>query len=262
MSTDITTSQGNFTALAPTEAVALASARLPEMVAKTQSFGRSNSQTTLSLMSLTMLTGHAPHRQVRQVLAEIASRQAALAEAQVKYVELVEKEPDPNCSQELHAAKQRLKSFQLQQMENHISGAVKDIAVLIAAYDNLVTTHGMEGWTEEDFERHENRFHIRRGFELLYRNLIESGRAKEASIEYLQQFGVHIQIALLEVAGYICAIDNSIHEGARPTATNLEDFLDQMSLKYEHCAEEATQRMFGVKNITKPEFMSLPKTEV
>lgn len=249
------------TLLAPTEAVKLASARLPEMVAKTQAFGRGNSQTTTSLMSLTMLTGQAPHRQVRQVLAEIAKRQAALAEAQVGYVELVEKEPEPNCSEALYAAKQRLKAFQLQQMENHISGAVKDIAVLISAYDNLVATHGMENWTEEDFERHENRFHIRRGFELLYRNLVELGRGKEASIEYLQQFGVHIQIALREVTGYIAAVDESINQGARPTAANLEDFLDHMALKYEHCVVEVTQRMFGVESVAKPEFMSLQKPE-
>ena len=261
MDTEITITQSDFALLAPAKAVEIASARLPEMVAKTQSFGRSNSQTTTSLMSLTMLTGQAPHRQVRQVLAETAKRQAALAEAQVSYVELVEKEPDPDCSEALHEAKQRLKSFQLQQMENNISGAVKDIAVLISAYDNLVATHGMEKWTEEDFERHENNFHVRRGFELLYRNLVELGRGKEASIEYLQQFGVHIQIALREITGYIAATDESITNGARPTASDLEDFLDQMALKYEHCAVEVTQRMFGVESITKPEFMSLPKTE-
>ena len=67
MNNEITTAQSNFASLAPAKAVELASARLPEMVAKTQSFGRSNSQTTTSLMSLTMLTGQAPHRQVRQV---------------------------------------------------------------------------------------------------------------------------------------------------------------------------------------------------
>jgi hypothetical protein len=250
-----------YTLLAPTEAVKLASARLPEMVAKTQAFGRSNSQTTTSLVGLTMLTGQAPHRQVRQVLAEIAKRQAALAEAQVSYVELVEKEPEQGDSETLHKAKQRLKSFQLQQMENHISGAVKDIAVLIAAYDNLVAAHGMENWTEEDFESHENKFHVRRGFELLYRNLVELGRAKEASIEYLQQFGVHIQIALREVAGYIATTNERISNGDRPTAADLEDFLDHMALKYEYCVVEVTQRMFGVESITKPEFMSLTKLE-
>ena len=261
MSNEITTTQSSFASLAPVKAVELASARLPEMVAKTQSFGRSNSQTTTSLMSLTMLTGQAPHRQVRQVLAEISKRQAALAEAQVSYVELTEKEPEAGCSEALREAKQRQKAFGIQQMENHISGAVKDIAVLIAAYDNLVATHGMEKWTEEDFERHENNFHVRRGFELLYRNLVELGRGKEASIEYLQQFGVHIQIALREVTGYIAATDESINQGARPTAADLENFLDQMALKYENCAVEVTQRMFGVDTIAKPEFMSLPKTE-
>ena len=90
---------------------------------------------------------------------------------------------------------------------------------------------------------------------------MELGRGKEASIEYLQQFGVHIQIALREVTGYIAATDERINNGARPTAADLEDFLDQMAIKYEHCATEVTQRMFGVDNIAKPEFMSLSKLE-
>ena len=52
--------------------------RLPEIAAKTEAFGRNNSQTTLSMMTLTMMTGQSPHRQIRQILAEIERKQTAL----------------------------------------------------------------------------------------------------------------------------------------------------------------------------------------
>ena len=37
----------------------------------------------------------------------------------------------------------------------------------------------------------------------MYRNLMDGGRASTATIEYMQQYGVHPQLALTEVSGYI-----------------------------------------------------------
>jgi hypothetical protein len=44
---------------------------LPELEEKTKAFGSRNSQSTLTLMSLTMLCGHSPYRMLRQILAEV-----------------------------------------------------------------------------------------------------------------------------------------------------------------------------------------------
>ena len=44
------------------QAVALVNEFLPELDEKTKFFDRNNSQSTLSMMSLTMLNGHSPHR--------------------------------------------------------------------------------------------------------------------------------------------------------------------------------------------------------
>jgi hypothetical protein len=253
MSDHITTSIGHKSNLPA--ATALVSSRLPAFSKAAKSFGRSSSQTTVSMMTLTMMTGQSPHRQVRQVLAEIEKRQMALSEAQVSYAKLCEEAPDPAASDAVVEAEARHKAVRIDHMEGKIDGAIKDIAVLISAYDNLVSTHGIAAWTEEDFERHEMAFHIRRGFELLYRNMIELGRAKDSSIEYLTQFGVHIQVAIKEVSGYIQAVEVQIAAGRRPSATTTEDFLDAMSKKYSDCAAETAQRMFGVSDITRPDFM-------
>lgn len=230
--------------------------RLPEIAAKTEAFGRNNSQTTLSMMTLTMMTGQSPHRQIRQILAEIERRQTALAEAQVSYAQLLEKEPDKNDSEEVFEAKQRLKQFQISQIQEKIAGSFKDIATLINAYDNITKNYGMEAWSEEDFEKAEARHHIRRGFELLYHDIVEYSRPKKSSIEYLQQFGVHIQLANREVQGYITFIETQINQGKKDfTASNLEDFLDEMADKYQNCAKEAASRMFGTEEIINADFM-------
>ena len=51
-------------------AVAKVNQGLPEFDEKTRSFDRNNSQTTLSMMSITMLNGHSPFRMMRQCMAE------------------------------------------------------------------------------------------------------------------------------------------------------------------------------------------------
>jgi hypothetical protein len=42
-------------------AVAKVNKHLPELAEKTRAFDRQNSQTTISLMTLTMMTGHSPY---------------------------------------------------------------------------------------------------------------------------------------------------------------------------------------------------------
>jgi hypothetical protein len=240
------------------DAVNIVSQRLPELMVKTEAFNRSNSQTTLNMMTLTMMNGQSPMRQIRQILAEIEQRQLALSESQVGHAQLLEElsnSADATMSN-LDLAKRRHAQYRLTFLENKIGGAIKDIATLIKTYDNMVKLHGMSNWSEEDFERSESKHHVRRGFELLYRNIIEHNRPSEATIEYLQQFGVHIQIATHEVVGYITYVEELIAAGENITSAHLEDFLDHMADKYTHCAIEAAVRMFGVEQAFNREFMA------
>ena len=244
-------------AMVPDSAIDLVSVRLPELSQKSMSvFNRQSSQTSLSMMTLTMMTGQVPHRQVRQIMAEIEKRHCALAEAQLNLAKQRAKQPDPSAPEEVQEAEARLNFFNVQRLESKIAGSIKDIANLIATYDNLVQKHGIEDWTEEDFERAEAQFHVRRGFELLYRDLIEGGRARNVTNEYLQQFGVHVQVALKEVSGYIQVTEDRIAHGDIPNASDLEDFLDEMAIKYANCAIVAAERQFGVEQI-RPEFMGV-----
>ena len=245
------------------QAVAIVNEYLPELDEKTKFFDRNNSQSTLAMMSLTMLNGHSPMRMMRQVLAETEKRKMALAEAQVSHAKAlrnIEKlqdklfnDPDNN----VLSAKLRAAFVGIEMMERKINGSFKDIATLINAYNNLKEAHGVEDWSEEEFEESEKRHHVRRGFELMYRNLMDGGRASTATIEYMQQYGVHPQVGLTEVQGYIKVVSDMINSKQIPHSNHLEDFLDEMADKYYKETDKTTQRIFGKDNIISPEIMSI-----
>lgn len=243
------------------QAVALVNEYLPELDEKTKFFDRNNSQSTLAMMSLTMLNGHSPMRMMRQVLAETEKRKMALAEAQVSHAKAlrnIEKlqdklfnDPDNN----VLSAKLRAAFVGIEMMESKINGSFKDIATLINAYNNLKENHGVTDWSEEEFEESEKRHHVRRGFELMYRNLMDGGRASTATIEYMQQYGVHPQVGLTEVQRYIKTVSDMIAHKEIPHSNHLEDFLDEMADKYYKETDKTTQRIFGKDNIVSPEIL-------
>ena len=245
------------------QAVALVNEFLPELDEKTKFFDRNNSQSTLSMMSLTMLNGHSPHRMLRQVLAETEKRKMALAEAQVGHAKALKKieklqeklflDPDDNVLN----AKLRAAFVSIEMMESKINGSFKDIATLITAYNNLKENYGIEDWSEEEFEESEKKHHVRRGFELMYRNLMDGGRASTSTIEYMQQYGVHPQVGFAEVQGYIAVVNELLNKQQIPHSNHLEEFLDAMGEKYYKEADKTTERIFGKTDITNRDIVSL-----
>jgi hypothetical protein len=237
-------------------AVAKVNQYLPELEQKTRAFDRNNSQHTLSLMTLTMLNGQSPMRMMRQIMAEVEKRKMALAEAQVSHAKTVKEIQDLEGSIDpVEQAELRQKRFSLDMLESKINGSFKDIATLIDAYENIKAKNGIEDWDEEAYEREEKRHHVRRGFELMYRNLLDGGRAQTATIEYLQQYGVHPQVALTEVSGYVQHTAQRISKKDIPHSNDLEDFLDQMADKYCANVDKTSERLFGKTEFTNPEYM-------
>ena len=237
-------------------AVEKVSQYLPELDEKTKAFGSQNSQTTLSMMTLTMLGGQSPYRMLRQIMAEVEKRKGALTEAQVSHAKLIknikrlEDKTDP-----VDTAKYRQACVDIVTLENKINGSFKDIATLIDAYNNIKETQGIDEWDEEAFEDAEKKHHVRRCFEMMYRNLLDGGRVQTSTIEYMQQFGVHPQICQKEVAGYIAYTQDRIEQGEVLHANDLEDFLDEMGEKYWEGADKTSERLFGKKDIANKDFM-------
>ena len=131
-------------------AVAKVNEFLPELDSKTKYFDRNNSQSTLSMMSITMLNGQSPMRMMRQVMAEVEKRKMALSEAQVNHAKQLKKieklqnklaqDPDDN----LLNAKLRNTMVGITMYESKINGSFKDIAVLIDSYNAIKEKNGIE----------------------------------------------------------------------------------------------------------------------
>jgi len=238
-------------------AVQKVSKYLPELDTKTKSFGSNNSQTTLTMMSLTMLGGQSTYRMLRQILAEVEKRKGALSECQVTHALLVNKiKQYEDKTGPVQQAKYRQACVDIVQMENKINGSFTDMATLIDAYNNIKERHNIpDEWDEETFENEEKKHHVRRCFELMYRNILDSGRISSSTIEYLQQFGVHPQICKKEVQGYIAYTEDRIKGGEILHANDLEDFLDEMGNKYWEGADKTSERLFGKKNLANKDFM-------
>ena len=213
-------------------------------------------------MSITMLNGQSPMRMMRQVMAEVEKRKLALAEAQVSHAEQLEsikqleqqidEDPDNNVLQ----AKLRLAYVSITTLESKINGSFKDIATLIDSYNAIKEKNGIDEWDEESFEREEKRHHVRRGFELMYRNLMDGGRASTSTIEYMQQYGVHPQLGLAEVQAYLNYATDQLRNNVKLHSNDLEEFLDQMADKYYEAADITSERIYGKKDIFNTDYMN------
>ena len=231
---------------------------LPAIDKHTRIFDRQNSQTTIQLMTLTMLGGSSPLRMLRQVTAEVEKRKNALYDAQ-HTVAKTQEEIDALEKKEKLTSAEKAELIQLKysvnQINNKANGSLKDIATLADAYENIMSNNNMKDWDEEDFENEEKKHHVRRGFEMLYRNMVEYGRAKEATLEYMQQYGVHAQMALAEMSGYINYVDTIIKDKEVIDASHLENFLDKMRDKYVNNADIVSSRLFGRDGIINKAYM-------
>ena len=239
-------------------AVERVSQYLPELDTKTKAFGSNNSQTTISMMTLTMLGGQSPFRMLRQILAEVEKRKGALSESQVNHAKLVReiKKLEDQTDDPVQAARYRKACVNITTLENKINGSFADLATLIEAYNNIKESQGIsDEWDETSFEDAEKKHHVRRCFEMMYRNLLDGGRVQTSTIEYMQQFGVHPQICQKEVAGYIAYTQDRIEQGEVLHANDLEDFLDEMGDKYWEGADKTSERLFGKKNFANKDFL-------
>ena len=89
----------------------------------------------------------------------------------------------------------------------------------------------------------------------MYRNLLEGSRAQTATIEYLQQYGVHPQVALTETSGYVQHSAEQIKNGVLLHSNDLEEFLDQMADKYCANVDKTAERLFGKSDFVNTDYM-------
>ena len=222
-------------------------------------FGRDDSQTTRKLMTLTMLSA-APYRQLRQCVAEIQQRSLAVKESAFRarrlaleakqYREEAERLSGTDAQLALLSAEER--ESQIETMKVYLEGALKDIAALQEAYTQIRTTHGIrENWDEEDYEQGEIEHHLKSAFRLAYRDVLQGGRLAGGTLEYLEQFGVHPQVALVETIHYAQQVEQAVNSGNAYNIGHFHDWLDRQYARHKDDVKEAVKRLGLTELITR-----------
>jgi len=219
------------------EALTKICSRLPELHRAKGAVGRRNSQTTSTLMTMTMLAD-SPYRQMKQCLSQIDNKRNALIEAHFKTkknkVKIDRWEDSDN---ELDKVKADEARVGMEQMRTSAENAMKEIGMYQDIYDEIRTSHGIPvDWDEEDFESSEIENAIRMGFRQAIQNLMSTGKIAISTVEYWEQFGIHPMVGEKLTRDYMASVDQEITGGKLPSVQSMHLFLDQMveTFKDEH----------------------------
>jgi hypothetical protein len=241
------------------EKLAIIAEKMVEIDRVNHTAGRSQTQTTNQLMSLTMMTD-SPYRRLRQCMSQIEKKRNALEEAYFKLQKskvLIKQWYEKG--DEISVIKAQEAESRMIRQKDYIDGAFKEIATFQCAYDEIRESHNIpEKWDERDAEEAEIDHHIKQAFRQAHRDMVNTGRIGLGNMEYMEQYGIHLQTATKVIADYIAGEDKMISEGKMPTVRHLYAFLDRMAETF-HDAHKDVLNRIGIKELIKEEFLYLEK---
>ena len=211
--------------------------RLPELERGKKAVGRQNSQTTSTLMTMTMIAD-SPYRQMKQCLSQIDSKRNALIESyfntQKNKVKVAKWEESDN---ELDKVKAEEAKVQMEQAKVYSENAMKEIGMYQDIYDEIRESHGIPvDWDEEDYEASEIQHAIRMSFRQAIQNLMATDKIAISTVEYWEQFGIHPMVGEKLTREYMNSVRVELNENKLPSVQSMHVFLDQMveTFKDEH----------------------------
>ena len=239
------------------EKLAIISQKMVEVDRACHTAGRSDTQTTNQLMTLTMMTD-SPYRRLRQCLAQIEQKRTALEESYFKMKKkaiLIKQWYEKG--DEMSVIKAQEAESQAIRQKDYIDAAFKEIATFQCAYDEIRESHNIpEKWDERDAEIAEIDHHIKQAFRQAHRDVVQTGSITGGNMEYMEQYGVHIQTATKIIRDYVASEDKMINEGKMPTVEHLYAFLDSMAVQFND-AHKLVMKRIGIKELIKDEFLYL-----
>jgi len=141
--------------------------------------------------------------------------------------------------------------------KDYIDAAFKEIATFQCAYDEIRESNNIpEKWDERDAEIAEIDHHIKQAFRQAHRDVVQTGSITGGNMEYMEQYGVHIQTATKIIRDYAISEDKMISEGNMPTVEHLYAFLDKMALQFND-AHKMVMKRIGIKELIKKDFLYL-----
>ena len=243
------------------EKLAIIASKMPAIDRANHTAGRSQTQTTNQLMSLTMMTD-SPYRRLRQCLSQIEKKRGALEESYFKMKKkavLIKQWYDKG--DEMSVIKAQEAEAQAFRQKDYIDGALKEIATFQCAYDEIRESHNIpEKWDERDAEVAEIDHHIKQAFRQAHRDVVQTGSITGGNMEYMEQYGIHIQTATKIIRDYVASEDKMISEGKMPTVEHLYAFLDSMAVQFND-AHKLVMKRIGIKELIKEDFLYLEDKE-
>ena len=239
------------------EKLELIAAKMPEIDRANHTAGRSQTQTTNQLMSLTMMTD-SPYRRLRQCLSQIERKRSALEESYFKMKKkaiLIKQWYEKG--DEMSVIKAQEAESQAFRQKDYIDAALKEIATFQSAYTEIRESHNIpEKWDERDAEVAEIDHHIKQAFRQAHRDVVQTGSITGGNMEYMEQYGIHIQTATKIIRDYVASEDKMISEGKMPTVEHLYAFLDSMAVQFND-AHKLVMKRIGIKELIKEDFLYL-----
>ena len=238
--------------------LAKVSERMVEIDRANKTLGRSQTQTTNQLMTLTMLTD-APYRRLRQCLAQIEDRRKVIEETYFRMrkekVQMKKWQQQAEDGSELAQIRIEERLYQLERSKIYLDGAFKDLAVFQEAYEEIRVNNGIpENWDEMDAERDEIRHHIRQAFRQGHRDMILTKKISNGNAEYFEQYGIHLQVAQQIIGNYIAHCEELIEQGQMPRVTHLYAFLDDMVEQFGDAHQDVVNHI-GLDKLLRGEFL-------
>jgi|TARA_B110000263_G_scaffold171890_1_gene149851 hypothetical protein len=222
---------------------------LPEFKHSKKMFGRTNSQYTSQLMSMTML-GDGPYHFMKQCSAQIDNKTSALQGVYFKMKKAaykIKKWEEKGTEYSLLLAEEA--RVGLMEASDGISHAIREIKMYQDAYEEIREHHGIdENWDEADFNKLEEENHIRMAFRLAIRRLMENGRIDRSTAEYMEQNGIHPMSGERVARQYHQEVTKLLDEGKAPSVKHFYDFLDSMVEMFKGSHKNTMDRI-GIKKI-------------
>ena len=219
------------------EALQKISDRLPELHRAKMVVGRKNSQTTATLMTMTMIAD-SPYRQLKQCLSQIDHKRNALIEAHFNskkdQVEITRLEKSDDELDQIEAEHKRVL---LAGLQSSAENAMKEIGMYQDIYEEIRDSHNIPvDWDEEDYEAQEIPHALRMSFRQAIQNIMSSGKIAISTVEYWEQFGVHPLVGEKITRDYLESVALEIKENKLPSVVSMHKFLDHMveTFKDEH----------------------------
>ena len=230
--------------------------RMLEINRAINTLGRKNTQTTIQMMTLTMLTD-SPYRRLRQCIIQINEKKDALMTTYWNLRKLeyrIKKWREKG--DEFSLIKAEEAEYGMQVSKIYIDGALKEIATLQEAYLEIQKNHNIpDDWDEEAAELEEIQHHLRQAIRQSHRDMTLNGTISQGNAEYLEQYGVHLQVATKVIGDYISECNRMMKEDDKvPNINHYYEFLDNTTKLF---SEEYKQvlKHIGLDNLVRQEFL-------